>query len=389
MKRVVLMVLDSCGCGGDPDASSFGDAGADTLGNTARAVGGLTLPNLQAMGLGNISSIQGVPPADRPTAAFGRMQALSRGKDTTTGHWELAGQVTREPFAVYENGFPGQLIEEFCRETGRPAIGNKPASGTVIIEELGPEQLASGAWIVYTSADSVFQIAAHEDKIPLEELYEACRVARRLCDPLRVARIIARPFVGSPGSFTRTYNRHDFGMPPPSPTVLDLLSDHDRHVVGVGKISDIFSARGVPESIHTAGNADGVQKTLSRLETFEAGLVFVNLIDFDMLYGHRRNPEGFARALEELDAALPKLLSRIGPDDLLILTADHGNDPTHPGTDHTREQVPLLAYGPAHAAGKDLGLRRGFVDVAATVAESLGVDPSPLGAATSFFKELS
>ena len=389
MKRVVLIVLDSCGCGGDPEADRFGDAGADTLGHTAEAVGGLSLPNLQAMGLGNIAPIRGVPPAPAPTAAFGRMQELSVGKDTTTGHWEIAGLVTREPFRVFEGGFPQGLIEAFSRETGRPVIGNKAASGTVIIEELGPEQLETGAWIVYTSADSVFQIAAHEETIPLEELYAACEIARELCDPLRVARIIARPYVGEPGSFTRTYNRHDFGMPPPSPTVLDRLVEHGRTVVGVGKISDIFSARGVPESIHTAGNADGMEKTLERLDRLESGLLFVNLIDFDMLYGHRRNPEGFAGALSEFDAALPRLLRRIGPDDLLLLTADHGNDPTHHGTDHTRERVPLLAYGPPGGRGRDLGLRHGFVDVAATTAAALGLNPADLGAGRSFLEELT
>lgn len=389
MKRVVLIVLDSCGCGGDPGAAEYGDAGADTLGHTAQAVGRLSLPHLQALGLGNISAIAGVDPAARPTAAFGRLQERSVGKDTTTGHWEIAGILTEKPFEVYSDGFSAQLLDTFARETGRGVLGNKPASGTVIIEELGPEQLKSGAWIVYTSGDSVFQIAAHEEKIPLEELYAACRVARRLCDPLRVARIIARPFVGQPGSFTRTYNRHDFGMPPPGPTVLDHLQRAGQPVVGVGKISDIFSGRGVDESIHTEGNADGMEQTLQRLATLERGLLFVNLIDFDMLYGHRRNPEGFAGALEQFDGYLPRLLQHIGPDDLLLLTADHGNDPTHGGTDHTREQVPILAAGPAAAAGQALGLRHGFFDVAATVAQALGLPPSVVGQGASFLQEIT
>jgi len=389
VKRVVLIVLDSCGCGGDPGAAEYGDAGADTLGHTAQAVGRLSLPHLQALGLGNISAIAGVDPAARPTAAFGRLQERSVGKDTTTGHWEIAGILTEKPFEVYSDGFSAQLLDTFARETGRGVLGNKPASGTVIIEELGPEQLKSGAWIVYTSGDSVFQIAAHEEKIPLEELYAACRVARRLCDPLRVARIIARPFVGQPGSFTRTYNRHDFGMPPPGPTVLDHLQRAGQPVVGVGKISDIFSGRGVDESIHTEGNADGMEQTLQRLATLERGLLFVNLIDFDMLYGHRRNPEGFAGALEQFDGYLPRLLQHIGPDDLLLLTADHGNDPTHGGTDHTREQVPILAAGPAAAAGQALGLRHGFFDVAATVAQALGLPPSVVGQGASFLQEIT
>jgi phosphopentomutase len=266
-------------------------------------------------------------------------------------------------------------------------IGNKPASGTVIIEELGEEHLRSGAWIVYTSADSVFQIAAHEEKVPLGELYTACKIARRLCDPLRVARIIARPFVGKPGAFTRTYNRHDFGMPPPGPTLLDLLHDAKLPVVGVGKISDIFSGRGLTESIHTEGNADGMEKTMERFSRMDSGLLFVNLIDFDMLFGHRRNPQGFAGALREFDQTLPRMLSAISPADLLLITADHGNDPIHAGTDHTREQVPVLAYGPPRGAGRALGLRESFADVAATVAEALSVPPPSTG--KSFYQEIA
>ena len=386
-KRVLIIVLDSCGCGGDPQAADYGDEGADTLAHTAAAVGALNLPNLEALGLGNISAIPGVPATPSPRAAYGRMQERSNGKDTTTGHWEIAGLITREPFQVFDHGFPKELIDAFARETGRAVIGNKAASGTVIIEELGPEQLRTGAWIVYTSADSVFQIAAHEEKIPLSELYAACKVARRLCDPLRIARIIARPFVGEPKSFKRTYNRHDFGMPPPAPTLLDLLHDAKLPVVGVGKISDIFSGRGLTESIHSEGNADGLEKTAERFARLDGGLLFVNLIDFDMVYGHRRNPRGFADALGEFDAFLPRLLPLVGSNDLLLLTADHGNDPTYPGTDHTREQVPLLAYGPAHAAGKNLGLRDCFADVAATTAEVLGL--APLASGKSFHQEIA
>jgi phosphopentomutase len=387
-KRVVLIVLDSCGCGGDPDAAAYGDAGTNTLAHTAKAVGGLQLPNLQAMGLGNIvEGMAGVPAAPAPTGAFGRMQEASTGKDTTTGHWELAGLVTTEPFAVFPDGFSAELIETFAAETGRGVLANKPASGTVILEELGAEHVATGKWIVYTSADSVLQIAAHEEVVPLSELYAACKVARRLCDPLRVARIIARPFVGEQGSYSRTYNRHDYGMPPPGPIVLDRLAEAGVPVVGVGKISDIYSGRGLSDSILTAGNLDGLEKTAACFAELSRGLVFVNLIDFDMLYGHRRNAEGFAGALKEFDDFLPRLTQLIGPEDLLLLTADHGNDPTYSGTDHTREQVPLLAYGPAGAAGRDLGLRQGFYDVAATVAETLGVEP--LAPGTSIMEAIS
>ena len=386
-KRVLFIVLDSCGCGGDPGAADYGDQGADTLAHTAEAVGGLELPNLARIGLGNLTTMAGVDPADAPEGAFGRMQERSVGKDTTTGHWELSGLITQKPFEVYEQGFPQELIDAFAKETGRKVLANKPASGTEIIKELGDEHLRTGAWIVYTSADSVFQIAAHEDKVPLSELYAACKVARRLCDPLRVARIIARPFVGdSPETFARTYNRHDFGMPPHGPTVLDRVKDAGLPVVGVGKISDIFSGHGLTESIHTEGNADGLVKTLERWQRFDEGLVFVNLIDFDMLYGHRRNPQGFAEALAAFDRFLPKLLAEMGEDDLLLLTADHGNDPTADGSDHTREQVPILAYGPKHAAGADLGVRSGFFDVAATITEALRLGDMPVG--HSFYQQL-
>ena len=387
IKRVLLIVLDSCGCGGDAEAPLYDDPGADTLGHTAEFAGGLSLPNLAELGLGNITAMKGVPPAESPTGAWGRLQERSVGKDTTTGHWEIAGLVTREPFQVYADGFPQEIIDDFARETGRKVLANKPASGTEIIKELGEQHLETGDWIVYTSADSVFQIAAHEGKIPLTELYAACKIARRLCDPLRVARIIARPFIGEPGAFERTYNRHDFGMPPPEPTLLDQLKQAGHSVVGVGKISDIFSGQGLTESIHTEGNADGLVKTIERWERLETGLVFVNLIDFDMLFGHRRNPAGFAGALREFDAFLPRLTGAVGPEDLMLITADHGNDPTYRGTDHTREQVPILAYGPPGAAGTKLGVRACFGDVAATVAEALDVTAPEHG--TSFLKAIS
>ena len=385
-RRVLLIVLDSCGVGGAADAADYGDAGADTLGHTATAVGGLALPNLGALGLGNLARIPGVDPAARPTAAFGRMAECSTGKDTTTGHWELAGLLTSEPFAVFPEGFPAELIARFAAETGRGVLGNKPASGTAIIEELGPTQLQTGEWIVYTSGDSVWQIAAHEDKIPLDELYAACKVARQLCDPLRVGRVIARPFVGEAGAFERTFNRHDFGMPPPEPTLLDRLKADGLPVVGVGKIGDIFSGSGLSESIHSEGNADGLRKTAERFARLQDGLLFVNLIEFDSHYGHRRDPQGFARALTEFDRFLPQLTALVNDDDLLLITADHGNDPTHAGTDHTREHVPLLAFGPPAAAGQNLGLRQGFFELAATVAEALGIDP--LGRGASFGAEI-
>jgi phosphopentomutase len=330
--------------------------------------------------------MQGVPPLENPAAAHGRLQESSAGKDTTVGHWELAGIVTEQPFEVYENGFPQSLIDEFVAETGRNVLANRPASGTEIIEELGPKQLETGDWIVYTSADSVFQIAAHEELIPLEELYQACKIARRLCDPYRVSRIIARPYIGEKGSFKRTYNRHDYGVPPHSPTVLDLIKENGKEMVGVGKIGDIFSEQGLTRSIRSAGNADGLAKCIEFFPQMKDGLMFVNLIDFDALYGHRRDPQGFASALREFDAILPDLLSVIGDDDLLLLTADHGNDPTHPGTDHTREHVPVIAYQPG-LIGRDLGVRDGFYDMAATIAEALGLTYQGVG--KSFFRELS
>ncbi|MFH1131314.1 MAG: phosphopentomutase [Pseudomonadota bacterium] len=386
-KRILLIVLDSCGCGRAPDAEAFGDAGANTLAHTAKAVGGLSLPNLQRWGIGNIENIMGVAPAEKTIAAYGRMQERSAGKDTTVGHWEITGLITSEPFRVFPEGFPNELIDAFAKKTRRGVLGNKPASGTEIIKEQGEEQLRTGDWIVYTSGDSVFQIAAHEELISLEELYEACKIARTLCDPYRICRVIARPYVGLPGNFVRTYNRHDFGTPPPYATLLDYVKKVGLPVIGLGKISDIFCGNGITESIHTAGNTDGLEKTTERFANMSKGLMFVNLIDFDSQYGHRRNPDGFACALEEFDSFLPKLAQICGPEDLLFLTADHGNDPTHHGTDHTREQVPLLVYGPPTTANHDLGVRDSFADLAASIAEAFGIDWILPG--KSFFKEIS
>jgi phosphopentomutase len=370
--RVVLIVLDSCGCGAAPDAAEYGDAGSDTLGNMSVKLGGLTLPHLQGLGLGHLTTILGVPPVAAPRGAFGKMREASAGKDTTTGHWEMAGLQVTKAFPTFPHGFPAEMMARFEKQIGRGTLGNKTASGTEIIEELGAEHMKTGKVIVYTSADSVFQIAAHEEIVPIDELYRISEIARKLCDELPVARIIARPFVGEPGKFKRTYNRRDFSMPPPSATILDSIADSKMPVVGVGKIWDIFAGRGVTENVHSEGNADGMTRTLEALDRVEHGLVFTNLVDFDMLYGHRRDPAGYYRALQEFDAFLPRLQSALGPKDVVMITADHGNDPTYRGTDHTREYVPLIAMS-KRAAGHDLGVRDGFYDVAQTLADALGL----------------
>jgi phosphopentomutase len=382
--RVILVVMDSVGCGAAPDAGKYGDEGANTLGNLSSHQGGLTLPHLQELGLGSLTTILGVPPVARPQGAVGKMREASAGKDTTTGHWEMAGLQVSTPFPVYPNGFPQEMIDAFSKEIGRGVLGNKPASGTTILDELGPEHMKTGAVIVYTSADSVFQIAAHEEVVPLDELYRICEIARRYCDALPIARVIARPFVGQPGSFKRTYNRRDYSMPPPAPTVLNAIADAGLPVVGIGKIHDIFAGSGITENLHTEGNADGCRQTIAQMERVERGLIFTNLVDFDMLYGHRRDPAGYARALGELDGFVPEMRQRLGPRDLLIFTADHGNDPTFHGTDHTREYVPLLAVSRkterATAPGaNDLGTRLGFFDIGQTLADAFGLPPRPRG----------
>ncbi len=386
--RVVLLVLDSVGCGASPDAGEYGDAGASTLTNIARAVGGMDLPNLARLGLGNLAPIEGVPPSERPAGAFGKMQEASAGKDTTTGHWELAGLRIDKAFTTFPDGFPPEIMEPFKERTGRGVLGNRAASGTEILVELGEEHMRTGDLIVYTSADSVFQVAAHEEVVPVEELYRCCRIAREILDPYYVGRVIARPFVGtSARDFKRTYNRKDFGMLPPEPTVLDAISEAGLPVVGVGKIGDIFSRRGVTEDVHSEGNADGLAKTLAALDQIERGLVFNNLVDFDMLYGHRNDPQGYYHCLKQFDAFLPALDEKLRPGDLVMLTADHGNDPTFPGTDHTREYVPILAFGPGFKPGVDLGTRTTFADVGATLAELFGVRRPPHG--TSFLAEIA
>lgn len=387
MGRFVILVIDSCGAGALPDAAAYGDAGANTLGNTATRVGGLKVPTLQTWGLGNLTTIAGCPPASAPRASFGTMAERSEGKDTTTGHWEMVGVILEKGFTTFPDGFPPELMREWLQLSGAPGyLGNKTASGTVIIEELGREHLATGWPIVYTSADSVFQIAAHEQKVPLATLYAWCEAARTVGKKYGIARVIARPFVGEPGKFVRTYDRRDFSQPPPPGTVLDVLAGAGVQIVGVGKIPDIYDGRGMARSVHTEGNADGLSKTEELLGDLGPSLLFVNLVDTDMLYGHRRDPVGYARALQEIDTALPAIASALRGDDVLVLTADHGNDPTFPGSDHTREQVPLLAYSPRRVRGNALGVRESFADLGATVAEYFGV-AAPRG--RSFLQEIS
>ena len=374
-KKAVVVVLDGTGIGALPDADRYGDEGSTTLVHLAEAVGGLKLPNLQLLGLGNISMIKGVPSVARPAAAWGKMAERSPGKDTTTGHWELAGLILDRSFPVYPHGFPSEVITPFERKIGRRVLGNKPASGTVIIEELGEEHVRTGCPIVYTSADSVFQIAAHEEVIPVEELYRMCRIARDiLTGEHAVARVIARPFTGRPGAFRRTERRHDFSLPPPRPTVLEALTARGYTVVGVGKIYDIFAGRGISRSIPAGNNAENFRQTVTAVRDMTPGLVFTNLVDFDTLYGHRNDPAGFARALEEFDNALPELLAAIPKDGVLFITADHGCDPTTQSTDHSREYVPLLVWGPGLKEGVPLGLRTSFADLGATVAEFFGIN---------------
>ena len=385
-RRAVLITLDGVGIGALPDAASYGDVGTNTLAHVAAACGGLHLPHLQRLGLGNLLNITGVPPVAAPQGGFGRMLERSAGKDSTTGHWELAGVIQDEPLPTFPRGFPDEIIAAFRRETGVDPLGNCAASGTDILRQLGEEHLRSGRPIVYTSADSVFQIAAHEAVIPVAQLYEICKTARRILDPYRVGRVIARPFVGeNAANFKRTGRRHDFSLPPTGATVLDRLCAAGLQVLAVGKIDDIFTGRGITGRQASDGNADGMAKTLAALGQLEQGLVFTNLIDFDMLYGHRLDAAGFGRALEAFDAWLPNLMAQLRGDDLLLLTADHGCDPTTPGTDHTREAVPILAWSPAMTGGVDLGTRESFADVAATLDAFFGTAP---GEGQSFLGEL-
>lgn len=371
MPRVFIIVLDSAGIGELPDAASYGDQGSDTLGNIARAVGGMELPCLQALGLGNIAPLEGVSPTSTPLASWGRMRERSSGKDTITGHWEMMGIVNETPFPTYPNGFPPEVIEEFIRRTGRGVLANRPASGTRIIEEFGDEHMRTGALIVYTSGDSVFQIAAHEDIVSVDELYRICLIARDILrPPHNVCRIIARPFIGPP--YTRTYRRKDFPVSPPHPSVLDNAQAAGYRVLSVGKVMDMFDGHGFDSMIKYAGNTEGMKRIAELIETFDGGIVFANLVDFDTLYGHRNDAPGYYAALREFDLWLGGALPLMGPDDHLFVTADHGCDPTTPSTDHSREYVPVLYYHMG-SVGRDLGVRDGFWDLGATVARILGI----------------
>ena len=386
-KRVILIILDACGIGALPDAHLYNDEGSNTLANTAKAVGGLKLPNLEGLGLGNIDAILGVSPNTSASANYGKMAEFSAGKDSTSGHWEIMGLITEKPFPVYPSGFPPEVIQSFEEATGKEILGNKPASGTEIIMELGEEHVRTGKPIVYTSADSVFQIAAHEKIVPVNELYHMCTHARNiLVGEHAVVRVIARPFVGGPGSFKRTERRKDFSLPPPSDTVLDILKRNHLPVVGLGKIEDLFAGKGLTDSIHSKNNSDGVDKLIEAIKKFKEGLILINLVDFDMLWGHRNDPGAFADGLEEFDGRLPEVMQLLQREDILIITADHGCDPTTPSTDHSREYVPLLVYDQSIAEGKNLGVRQSFADVGATIAEVFGIKGT--GSGKSFFEEI-
>jgi len=374
IERATIVVLDSAGVGELPDAADFGDVGSNTFGNIAKHCDGISLPNMQKLGLGNLTDIKGVEPTKNTLGAYGKAAEAAKGKDTTTGHWEITGVAIDKPFPTYSNGFSDEVIRIFEERTGRKVMANKPASGTAILDEYGEEQMKTGNWILYTSADPVFQLAAHEEVIPLDELYKACEIALEICTKLApVARVIARPYLGSgKGNFARTINRHDYSVTPPRATMLDRLLENKLDVIGVGKISDIFAGQGISDSRGTnKDNNDGVAKTLKALEEDTKGLIFTNLVDFDMTYGHRRNPEGYKAALEEFDKQLPEIQNRLKDDEILILTADHGCDPTYKGTDHTREYIPVLVYGKNIKTNIDLGTRTTFADIAATIEELL------------------
>jgi phosphopentomutase len=384
--RVFLTVLDSVGVGELPDADAYGDRGSDTLGNISRVVP-LQLPALRSLGLPRVARVHGMPPVGEPLGAFGRMAERSPGKDSVTGHWELAGVILDRPFPTFPDGFPADVIAKFESLIGRPTIGNYAASGTVIIDELGPEHMRTGYPIVYTSADSVFQIAAHEAIVPIAELYRICEIAYELIGKgMNVARVIARPFIGSPGGFTRTANRHDYALTPTGTTLLDVLTAAGHHVHAIGKIKDLFAGRGITTSVHTRSDDEGVDAIEAAIDSAGPGLVFTNLVDFDTLYGHRNDVTGYAANLERFDARLARLLPRLRDRDLLAITADHGNDPTTPSTDHAREHVPLLLVGRGVRPGTDLGVRETFADLGQTIAEIFGVGPLEHG--TSFLGEI-
>ena len=385
--RIVLIVLDSAGIGEMPDAADWGDAGSDTLGHIL-ASREVRLPNLRSYGLGNIRPLKNLPPADRPRGCFGRCALRSNGKDTTTGHWEMAGIILERAFPTYPNGFPPEIIDRFIKETNVPGIlGNVPASGTEIIKELGEEHVRTGKPIVYTSADSVFQIAAHEEVIPVPRLYEICETARNILRGKdEVGRVIARPFIGSPGAFRRTENRHDYAVPPPRENLLMALNEAGLEVVCIGKVASIYDAMGVTLDLTAKNNDQSIDQTVNALKRAGRGLIFSNLVDFDMLYGHRRDTEGYARALEHFDSRLPEIEEAMNERDLFIITADHGNDPTFPGTDHTREYAPLIVFGKSARTGVDLGIRSSLSDIGQTIADNFGLK---LTAGESFLSQIT
>mgnify|MGYP003683570419 CR=1 FL=1 len=384
IRRVILIVLDSVGVGELPDAPEFGDEGSNTLGHIAASIKGFDLPNLRKLGLGNLPNLN-LESVSQPLGAFGRAAEQSQGKDTITGHWEISGLIPDVVFPYFPNGFPREIMDEFEKRIGTRTLGNYPESGTVVIDKHGPEHMTTGFPIVYTSSDSVFQIAMHEDIIPIIRQYEICQIARDLLQgEWAVGRVIARPFVGMPGTFKRTSNRHDYALDPPSKTVLDYITEADKKVYGVGKIMDIFNGKGISGNKKSKDNQEGIDHTLNWMAQDFEGMVFTNLVDFDMLYGHRRDVEGYGNCLKEFDARLPEIMEAMRDDDLLILTADHGNDPTYKGTDHTREYVPVLAYGKSVAAGSELGTLHSFADIGATILDALQVDGQTQG--KSFWK---
>ncbi|MCC0708320.1 phosphopentomutase [Clostridioides sp. ES-S-0190-01] len=389
MSRVIWIVIDSVGIGALPDAENFGDSkDVSTLGNIFKEYPEIQIPNMRKLGIGNIDGVDFFEDEKEPIGCFGKCKEMSQGKDTTTGHWEMTGIIVDKPFKTFEHGFSKEIIEEFEKKTGRKVVGNKPASGTVIIDEYGEHQIKTGDVIVYTSADSVFQIAANEDVIPLEELYSMCKIAREIMmGDNAVARVIARPFIGKKtGEFVRTSNRRDYSLDPFEPTVLDNIKESGLEVLAVGKIEDIFNGKGITEAIHTKSNMDGVDETLKYMKQDNKGLIYSNLVDFDSKYGHRRDPEGYKKALEEFDNRLPEIMSNMREDDILIINADHGNDPTYKGTDHTREYIPVMIYGSKIKKGFNLGIKDTFADIGATVADILDVKLPKYG--TSFKKDL-
>lgn len=386
-KKVVLVVLDSVGMGELPDAKDYKDEGSNTLGNISKEVGGLRLPNMEKLGLGNIDGMEGIEKCDSPVGSFGKCAEMSMGKDTVTGHWEISGVVLRKPLNTYPEGFPKEIIEEFERRIGRKIIGNVVASGTEIIKELGDEHVKTGCPIIYTSADSVFQIAAHEEVIPLEELYSMCKTAREmLVGNWAVGRVIARPFVGTSGSYSRTFNRHDYALDPFDKTVLEYVKENGKSVMAVGKIEDIFNKKGVTDAVHIKNNMDGVDKTIEYMKTDKEGFVFTNLVDFDMLYGHRNDVKGYAQALIDFDNRLPEIMESLGEEDVLMITADHGCDPTTASTDHSREYIPVLVYGKNIKSGVNFGIRESFCDIGKTVLDLLKVENKLFG--NSFCKQI-